>query len=78
MRLFRKRHPIPAVQVLRPEPGDVIVLTVPPHLAQATLRSIVTDMERVLPGGVTVAVMADGMQIQSVLRAPSLAALTAV
>ena len=71
MRLFRKRRPFGRdveVQILRAQPGDVVVITTSAALSYEHARKVITDLGGLVPEGVKVAVMQDGMHVQSVIR----------
>lgn len=65
--LLKLAPEIKQVQVLRLQPGDVVILTAPGHISAETARVIKEHWERNFEG-YKCAVLGDGIEVQKVLR----------
>lgn len=56
------------VQILRVQPGDIVVLSYPEPVSLERALRLKENATRILPAGVTVAVMDSGGHVDSVVR----------
>jgi hypothetical protein len=58
------------IGVLRLQAGDLVILTAPGSISEPTAQRLKQAFESLLPTGVQVAVMGDGLKVDGVLRRP--------
>ncbi len=67
--LLEKAPEVKKVQVVRLEPGDIVVLSAPGYISNETANRLKEHFERCFePEGLKCVVLGDGLEVQKVLR----------